>query len=71
MLNADFGYNYLTRDNCAFVNENIFQAVKTVYNLSKLDYTEYCENCIKTSEKFSFYELTKKLRKIMKEAIEN
>lgn len=71
LLNADFGYNYLTRHNCAFVDEDIFQAVKTVYNMSKLDYTEYCENCIKTSERFSFYELTKKLRKIMKEAIEN
>lgn len=71
LLNADFGYNYMTKNNCALVDEDIFNAVKTVYKMSKLKYNEYCENCIKTSEKFSFYELTKKLRKIMKEAIEN
>lgn len=71
LLNVDFGYNYLTENNCALIDENVFEVVKTVYDMNESKYNEYCENSIKTSEKFSFYQLTKKLRNIIKETVEN
>lgn len=70
--NIECGYDILKRYNCGITveggsSEKLVEGILKIYELSKEDYGEYCENALNGAKDYDFKKLTAKLEIIINE----